>query len=445
MKKPERDNAEWQEYDVRSKESLVKLKRLTKDGISQVENVRKASEKRLSKESKLKLDQTNNEDLIQEFDRIASLSSGEEPFDQLNTLKVFCQESMSELNNVIDELQRMAIGSQNELEISSFTNCEEVAILTKRMNQHTSLLKKKIDVEKESISTALATDQSSLFLGNINKVEDHCKLLQNQKDQHLEEFLMANDKCQKITENILYSNFEERQIMKNELEPEIDNLANEVESLKGKCSLNAQKLNYLCKFLKAKEKEGKILTADNSKRIARLSSKRSQYQREYEMLTKDSVKRELELAKEVESLRISLAMAEDRYWSLCQDKSGKFYDLWSLLDGEANRKRNEVQLIHRSIREKLLEANQPIEPLQLNLPKLEKFGEDVIADINQYWNNFSETIAVQVTPLWEIVEIAMEKFIRLKEDQLRFQPELDKLLHENKKINRALLAKSANF
>ena len=46
---------------------------------------------------------------------------------------------------------------------------------------------------------------------------------------------------------------------------------------------------------------------------------------------------------------------------------------------------------------------------------MEKFGEDVIADINQYWNNFSETVAVQVTPLWEIVEIAMEKFIRLKE------------------------------
>ena len=49
--------------------------------------MRKASEKRLSKESKLKLDQTNNEELIQEFDRIASLSSEEEPFDQLNTLK----------------------------------------------------------------------------------------------------------------------------------------------------------------------------------------------------------------------------------------------------------------------------------------------------------------------------------------------------------------------
>ncbi|XP_076232105.1 dynein regulatory complex protein 1 isoform X2 [Calliopsis andreniformis] len=362
-------------------DSIDALEKLSAEGDEVITGVRIANDARElqrrkevqeTRERLLQILEEEDEKCMEKYQEITekwpSILASKDPLDihnRLDAQNAECLEILEKKDALIAELKLALENADLQFAEDMKKQNEDIDLIIERMENQVRSMTKAYRHELELIETVIESERKLLLTNSMERWE---ALFNMVKDDTLEGREKRKEIMQEYEIEMKKAMIEHQEKFREQkitLELEIEQLQQEVQSMKVLCLMNVEKLDYNYAVLKRREEENLIVKNQQKRRINKLQDVVNDLKKTYSDL-QESTKQEIQkVTNQILKTHKAILDLEDKSNHLANINDRKYMQIWDMNIETANKLVDKILAADRIIHEQLLgvEWQPPTEKL----------------------------------------------------------------------------------
>ncbi|KFP08311.1 Dynein regulatory complex protein 1, partial [Calypte anna] len=354
-------------------ESRQKLARLLYEGTQMVTSIQVAADcremKRRAEEAKLKLQRVEklekeaksgvckSEEITSKWALAKEMRISEELWELLKQQQQRCAELLEEKNKLIRDLQQ-ELKTKDEQYVETMKNqSDAIHLLLERMEEQNRHVMKSYQQQLLKIEETFELERRELLDNNKKRWEEAVKDYNAKEMEYLETRMRKVEEYEKQLEQLWLQDEEEYNVVKLQMEKEVQTLEKQLQHMKAVYQLTQEKLEYNLEVLKKQDEENTIIRSQQKRKINRLHSLLSNLKTRLRNQKKQCREETQSLAADCERIQEQCKEVQRKMRHFALSDAKKFREVWLMNEEEAKR-----------LMGKALTADHIIHTQQLGLP-----------------------------------------------------------------------------
>ncbi|XP_034182082.1 dynein regulatory complex protein 1 [Osmia lignaria lignaria] len=323
--------------------------------------LQRRKEMKETRERLLKMLEEEDKNCMQKYREITekwpSIVASKDPLDIHNELEaqnVKCNEILEKKDALIAQLKQELENADIKYEEDVKNQNADIDLLIERMENQARTMAKAYRYELNLIENVIDSERKIAIKASTEKWETLYKKLQDDTVEAREQKKLITREYEEAMKKAIIEHQEEYRKQKISFEMEIQNLQQQIQTMKTACLMNVEKLDYNYTVLKHREEENLIVKNQQKRRINKLQDVLNDLKKTYAGL-EESTRLEIQkLTNQILKVHKAIQELEEKSDQLAIINDTKYMQIWDLNIETANQLVDKILSADRIIHEQLL-------------------------------------------------------------------------------------------
>ncbi|XP_076386516.1 dynein regulatory complex protein 1 isoform X1 [Megachile rotundata] len=351
-------------------DSIETLEKLAAEGDEVVAGVRVATdakelrrrkEVKETREKVLKILEEEDQNCMEKYNEIAkkwpSILASKDPLeihDELEAQQAKCREILDKKDALIAQLKEDLEHADLKYEEDVKKQNEDIDLLIERMENQVRTMTKAYRHELNLIENVIESERKLFLKSSVEKWEALFKKLQDDTFEAREKKKEIMLEYERDMKKAIIEHQEKYREQKIALEIEIQNLMQQIQTMKAACLMNIEKLDYNYTVLKRREEENLIVKNQQKRRINKLQDILNDLKKTYAAL-EESTRQEIQKhTNQILKTHRAIQELEEKSNQIATINDTKYMQIWDLNIRTADELVDKILTADRIIHEQLL-------------------------------------------------------------------------------------------